>query len=178
MRRTSTSSPGGAPRGPPGAAPSPGGAAYFDASSRKGEVNELRALMKNLNVEKDPKRKRDIIKKVRPRVFLSLSLSLPLHHLPLAHTPARPGHRIHDPRHRRVSPVQRDGNGGGDARPRSEEDGVPLPVQLRPGDARPGVDVRAPLLPPPTHTHTQPLTSSTAGASTRCSATAKTKTQW
>ena len=29
-----------------------------------------------------------------------------------------------------------------------------------------------------THTHTQPLTSSTAGASTRSSATAKTKTQW
>ena len=35
-----------------------------------------------------------------------------------------------------------------------------------------------PSSPPQQDTHTQPLTSSTAGASTRSSATAKTKTQW
>jgi hypothetical protein len=36
---------------------------YF-VDQKKGEVNELKQLLKNLNVERDVKRKRDIIKKV------------------------------------------------------------------------------------------------------------------
>jgi len=36
---------------------------YF-VDQKKGEVNELKQLLKNINVERDVKRKRDIIKKV------------------------------------------------------------------------------------------------------------------
>jgi hypothetical protein len=36
---------------------------YF-VDEKKGEVNELKALLKNINVEKDIRRKREIIKKV------------------------------------------------------------------------------------------------------------------
>lgn len=32
---------------------------------KKGEVNELRALLRTVNTDKDSKRKRDVIKKVR-----------------------------------------------------------------------------------------------------------------
>lgn len=57
--------PGGPPPGPP--AGPPGGAAVPDSyftESKKGEVNELRNLLRNFGTERDPQRKRDIIKKV------------------------------------------------------------------------------------------------------------------
>lgn len=54
--------PGGPPPGPPqGGAPVPD--SYF-TESKKGEVNELRNLLRNFATERDPQRKRDIIKKV------------------------------------------------------------------------------------------------------------------
>ena len=54
--------PGGPPAGPPqGGAPVPD--SYF-TESKKGEVNELRNLLRNFATERDPQRKRDIIKKV------------------------------------------------------------------------------------------------------------------
>jgi len=34
---------------------------------KKGEVNELRTLLRTVNTDKDSKRKRDVIKKVRER---------------------------------------------------------------------------------------------------------------
>ena len=46
----------------PGAAPVPD--SYF-TESRKGEINELRNLLRGFAAERDPQRKRDIIKKVR-----------------------------------------------------------------------------------------------------------------
>jgi hypothetical protein len=56
---------GGAPPGGP--AGGAGGAvpdSYF-TESRKGEINELRNLLRGFASERDPQRKRDIIKKVR-----------------------------------------------------------------------------------------------------------------
>ena len=50
-----------APVGVPGGAPVPD--SYF-TESKKGEVNELRTLLRNFATERDPQRKRDIIKKV------------------------------------------------------------------------------------------------------------------
>lgn len=47
---------------------------YF-TESKKGEVNELKNLMRNINVEKDGKRKRDIIKKAIAYMTLGLDVS-------------------------------------------------------------------------------------------------------
>ena len=44
------------------AAPKP--ANYFE-KSKKGEVNELQQLLRNLKVQRDPERKREVVKKVR-----------------------------------------------------------------------------------------------------------------
>ena len=75
--------PGGYPGGhsmPPGAALGPpGGAApvpdsYF-TESRKGEVNELRNLLRNFTTERDPQRRRDIIKKVIAYMTLGIDVS-------------------------------------------------------------------------------------------------------
>ena len=57
--------------------PSPSGgsgAAYF-VDQKKGEVNELKQLLKNLSVERDMKRKRDIIKKVIAYMTLGIDVS-------------------------------------------------------------------------------------------------------
>jgi AP-4 complex subunit beta-1 len=40
------------------------GASYF-VDQKKGEVNELKTALKNLTLERDVRRKREIIKKVR-----------------------------------------------------------------------------------------------------------------
>ncbi len=47
---------------------------YF-TESRKGEVNELRNLLRNFSVERDPQRKRDIIKKVIAYMTLGIDVS-------------------------------------------------------------------------------------------------------
>lgn len=54
----------------------PGNAAvgYF-VDHKKGEVNELKQLLKNINVERDVKRKRDIIKKVIAYMTLGIDVS-------------------------------------------------------------------------------------------------------
>mmetsp|Transcript_18127 Transcript_18127/g.49459 ORF Transcript_18127/g.49459 Transcript_18127/m.49459 type:complete len:854 (+) Transcript_18127:342-2903(+) len=76
-----TSYPGGPPA--PGAAPhqSPGGPgtanvpdSYF-TESRKGEINELRNLLRAFGTERDPQRKRDIIKKVIAYMTLGIDVS-------------------------------------------------------------------------------------------------------
>eukprot|EP00934_Nitzschia_sp_Nitz4_P004086 Nitzschia sp. Nitz4//scaffold246_size28974//20458//23101//NITZ4_008086-RA/size28974-snap-gene-0.4-mRNA-1//-1//CDS//3329543924//4076//frame0 len=68
--------PGGPPPGPPtatgGAAPVPD--SYF-TESKKGEVNELRNLLRNFTTERDPQRKRDIIKKVIAYMTLGIDVS-------------------------------------------------------------------------------------------------------
>ena len=51
-----------------------GGQPYF-TEAKKGEVNELRGLLKNMNVERDPKRKRDVIKKVIAYMTLGIDVS-------------------------------------------------------------------------------------------------------
>jgi hypothetical protein len=63
---------GGPPNGGPGVAPVPD--SYF-TESKKGEVNELRTLLRNFATEKDPKRKRDIIKKVIAYMTLGIDVS-------------------------------------------------------------------------------------------------------
>jgi len=63
--------PPGPPGGPPGA-PVPD--SYF-TESKKGEVNELRTLLRNFATERDPKRKRDIIKKVIAYMTLGIDVS-------------------------------------------------------------------------------------------------------
>jgi len=64
---------GGPAAGPPtGGAPVPD--SYF-TESKKGEVNELRTLLRNFATERDPKRKRDIIKKVIAYMTLGIDVS-------------------------------------------------------------------------------------------------------
>jgi AP-4 complex subunit beta-1 len=64
---------GGHPGGPPsGGAPVPD--SYF-TESKKGEVNELRTLLRNFATERDPQRKRDIIKKVIAYMTLGIDVS-------------------------------------------------------------------------------------------------------
>ena len=59
----------GMPPGQPGTSGPPNGTGGKDDSyfteSRKGEVNELRTLLRTFGTEKDRQRKRDIMKKVR-----------------------------------------------------------------------------------------------------------------
>lgn len=50
------------------------GASYF-VDQRKGEVNELKALLKNLSVERDMQRKRDVIKKAIALMTLGIDVS-------------------------------------------------------------------------------------------------------
>lgn len=65
--------PGGLPGGPPtGGAPVPD--SYF-TESKKGEVNELRILLRNFTTERDPQRKREIIKKVIAYMTLGIDVS-------------------------------------------------------------------------------------------------------
>lgn len=67
--------PGGAPPGAPGSAP-PGARdeSYF-TESRKGEVNELRMLLRTFATERDKQRKRDIMKKVIAYMTLGIDVS-------------------------------------------------------------------------------------------------------
>eukprot|EP00339_Tiarina_fusa_P008742 CAMPEP_0117052522 /NCGR_PEP_ID=MMETSP0472-20121206/36303_1 /TAXON_ID=693140 ORGANISM="Tiarina fusus, Strain LIS" /NCGR_SAMPLE_ID=MMETSP0472 /ASSEMBLY_ACC=CAM_ASM_000603 /LENGTH=848 /DNA_ID=CAMNT_0004767177 /DNA_START=116 /DNA_END=2662 /DNA_ORIENTATION=+ len=58
--------------GGPGTAPVPD--SYF-TESKKGEVNELRNLLRNFATERDPQRKRDIIKKVIAYMTLGIDVS-------------------------------------------------------------------------------------------------------
>lgn len=70
--------PGAYPPGHPHAQQNGGGAAvpdsYFD-ERRKGEVNELRNLLRNFGTERDQQRKRDIIKKVIAYMTLGIDVS-------------------------------------------------------------------------------------------------------
>jgi len=67
-----TSAPGGPPPPPIGGAAVPD--SYF-TESKKGEVNELRNLLRNFGTERDPQRKRDIIKKVIAYMTLGIDVS-------------------------------------------------------------------------------------------------------
>lgn len=63
---------------PPPPPNTPGAAAVPDSyftESRKGEVNELRNLLRNFTTERDPQRKRDIIKKVIAYMTLGIDVS-------------------------------------------------------------------------------------------------------
>jgi AP-4 complex subunit beta-1 len=73
----SYSNTGGMPQPPPHAAPPPAAAipdSYF-TESRKGEINELRNLLRGFAMERDPQRKRDIIKKVIAYMTLGIDVS-------------------------------------------------------------------------------------------------------
>lgn len=50
------------------------GAGYF-VDQKKGEVNELKQLLKNINIERDVNKKRDIIKKVIAYMTLGIDVS-------------------------------------------------------------------------------------------------------
>ena len=67
---------GGPPQsnGPPPEGPAAMPDSYF-TESRKGEVNELKNLLRNFNTERDPKRRRDIIKKVIAYMTLGIDVS-------------------------------------------------------------------------------------------------------
>lgn len=60
----------GGPPPPPGSVPD----SYF-TESRKGEINELRNLLRVFGTERDPNRKRDIIKKVIAYMTLGIDVS-------------------------------------------------------------------------------------------------------
>jgi vesicle coat complex subunit len=62
--------PNGGPPPPPGSVPD----SYF-TESRKGEINELRNLLRVFGTERDPNRKRDIIKKVIAYMTLGIDVS-------------------------------------------------------------------------------------------------------
>ena len=51
-----------------------GGNPYF-VDQKKGEVNELRQLLRNVSVMRDPRRKRDVIKKVIAYMTLGIDVS-------------------------------------------------------------------------------------------------------
>lgn len=57
-----------------GAVPSSSASGYF-VDPKKGEVNELKELLKNINVERDVRRKREIIKKVIAYMTLGIEVS-------------------------------------------------------------------------------------------------------
>lgn len=62
----------------PGGAPGGGGPAIPDSyftESRKGEISELRNLLRGFATERDPARKRDIIKKVIAYMTLGIDVS-------------------------------------------------------------------------------------------------------
>lgn len=59
----------------PAQSPSKATPAGYFVDSKKGEVNELRALLKNMNVEKDVKKKRETIKKVIAYMTLGIDVS-------------------------------------------------------------------------------------------------------
>ena len=59
---------------PPAGAPPGSGDSYF-TESRKGEINELRNLLRGFATERDPNRKRDIIKKVLAYMTLGIDVS-------------------------------------------------------------------------------------------------------
>jgi len=61
-------------QGPPPEGPAAVPDSYF-TESRKGEVNELKNLLRNFATERDPKRKRDIIKKVIAYMTLGIDVS-------------------------------------------------------------------------------------------------------
>ena len=65
---------GGGGGGPPAAGGAPVPDSYF-TESKKGEVNELKVLLKNFATERDPQRKRDIIKKVIAYMTLGIDVS-------------------------------------------------------------------------------------------------------
>ncbi len=50
-------------------------AAGFFVDPKRGEINELKALLKNLNIERDRNRKRDILKKVIAYMTLGIDVS-------------------------------------------------------------------------------------------------------
>lgn len=60
------------PHGGPGVTNVPD--SYF-TESRKGEINELRNLLRGFATERDPQRKRDIIKKVIAYMTLGIDVS-------------------------------------------------------------------------------------------------------
>lgn len=64
--------PGGPPPGPPGRGA--GNSSYF-TDKKKGEVNELKNLLREVTVDKDVKRKREIIKKVIAYMTLGIDVS-------------------------------------------------------------------------------------------------------
>jgi hypothetical protein len=73
--------PGGGPQAPPPGSAAGGGAggppvpdSYF-TESRKGEISELRNLLRGFAAERDPARKRDIIKKVIAYMTLGIDVS-------------------------------------------------------------------------------------------------------
>jgi len=70
----STGAPTGAPTGAQPAVGAPVPDSYF-TESKKGEVNELRNLLRNFATERDPKRKREIIKKVIAYMTLGIDVS-------------------------------------------------------------------------------------------------------
>lgn len=66
------------PGGPPGGAPGGGSSGRDDSyftESRKGEVNELRQLLRTFGTERDKQRKRDIMKKVIAYMTLGIDVS-------------------------------------------------------------------------------------------------------
>ncbi|KAL7438936.1 hypothetical protein ACHAXH_003643 [Discostella pseudostelligera] len=70
--------PGSHPRGPPAAAAGAGGPGRDDSyftESRKGEVNELRQLLRTFGTERDKQRKREIMKKVIAYMTLGIDVS-------------------------------------------------------------------------------------------------------
>lgn len=72
-----SSAPSSSSLSPQNAAPVPPNTAasgYF-VDQKKGEVNELKQLLKNINVERDMKRKREIIKKVIAYMTLGIDVS-------------------------------------------------------------------------------------------------------
>lgn len=63
------------PPAPPGGERAPQSSSYFQPDNKKGEVNELKTLLRDPGIEKDPKRKRDVIKKVIAYMTLGIDVS-------------------------------------------------------------------------------------------------------
>jgi AP-4 complex subunit beta-1 len=65
---------GGVASSPTSGGPAPIPESYF-TESRKGEISELRTLLRSFGMERDPTRKRDIIKKVIAYMTLGIDVS-------------------------------------------------------------------------------------------------------
>lgn len=96
---------------------------------KKGEVNELKASLRNPAIDRDPEKKREVIKRVIAYMTLGIDVSKLFSEMVMVRPPASPSRmQVFEARaHRRAS---RSTPGDKHERSCGQEDGLPLHLQL------------------------------------------------